>query len=136
MPLQRFATSRWYRSALHAALVAMLLLLVGPLISQLQAGHHHHQDGHHEHHHGDSVSHHEHSRQYAGPVTPSEPIFTWFHECGYCSLWQQFPSAHALLPAIARQAFIHHAPLPQMPQLGFASLDNYRHAPPRAPPAA
>ncbi|WP_447894567.1 DUF2946 family protein [Vreelandella sp. GE22] len=109
------------------ALVAMLLLLVGPLISQLQA---------HDHaHHGD---HHEHSGlgHDGQPTAPSEPIFTWFHECGYCSIWQQFPSAHALLPTIARQAFIHQAPLPQMPLQGFASLDHYRHAPPRAPPAA
>ncbi|UYF99685.1 DUF2946 family protein [Halomonas sp. GD1P12] len=138
MPLQRFTHRRWYRVALHAALTAMLLLLIGPLISQSQAGHHE------AHRHAASGAHHDHPssahRSHAAPETspePSiEPIFTWFHECGYCSLWQQFPSAHAFLPAIARQAFVHHAPRPKSPHQGFASFDNYLHAPVRAPPLA
>ncbi|WP_447956613.1 DUF2946 family protein [Vreelandella sp. EE7] len=133
MQLQRSTGKHWYRIALCMALVAMLLLLVGPLISQLQAHDHAHHGDHHAH---SGLGHEGHHAHHGQPPAPTEPIFTWFHECGYCSIWQQFPSAHALLPTIARQAFIHQAPLPQMPLQGFASLDHYRHAPPRAPPAA
>ncbi|MFI0473430.1 DUF2946 family protein [Halomonas sp. HMF6819] len=143
MPLQRFAHSRWYRVALHAALTAMLLLLISPLISQSQAGHHDQHAGHHDaahSHDAPSAHHHAHPSAHDHSTHVSqqslEPIFTWFHECGYCSLWQQFPSSHAFLPAIARQAFVHHAPRPKPPHQGFASFDNYLHAPVRAPPLA
>ncbi|MFG6176034.1 DUF2946 family protein [Halomonas sp. THAF12] len=87
-----------YRLAAGLALLAMIMLFAGPLTSQLQAADHHHPPGEHEagHSHG------------AMPGMPTSgdgaAVFRWFEPCGYCALWQQFPSAHVALPAIAREA--------------------------------
>ncbi|MFC4208206.1 hypothetical protein ACFOWV_09970 [Vreelandella malpeensis] len=111
------------------------------MISQSQAGHHDHHAGHpHAAHSHDAHSAHPHAHQsahshssHASPQT-LEPIFTWFHECGYCSLWQQFPTAHAVVPGIARQAFIAHAPPSRHSPQALPPCDHYPNARPRAPP--
>ncbi|MCS2608037.1 DUF2946 family protein [Halomonas dongshanensis] len=138
----RCTTTSWYRPALWVAMAAMWLLLLGPVISQLQASDHHAAHGHHHataqanqpahHHHGHD--HHVHASASTSTAEPLPAIFTWFHECGYCSLWQQFPTAHASLPAIARQAFLLDAPPCKHSPKAFIPGDRYPHARPRAPP--
>ncbi|MEL7612818.1 hypothetical protein AAGW18_09965 [Vreelandella titanicae] len=119
----------------------MHLLLAGPLISQYQAGDQHHanQDtshlsshqggGHHQHATPQASKHHHSSNAEA-----VEPVFNWFHQCGYCTVWQQFPTAHTFLPAISLQAFITHDQLLTQPTQAMQSCDNYPHALTRAPP--
>ncbi|MDN7132305.1 DUF2946 domain-containing protein [Vreelandella profundi] len=139
MQLQRSADRLWYRTALFIAFVAMSLLLVGPLISQYQANGEHHADHKASHHTGD---HHQHAapqasnnhQHHTSHVETLEPIFTWFHQCGYCAVWQQFPTTHTFLPAISLQAFIKHNTLLTQPKQAMQSCDNYPHALTRAPP--
>lgn len=116
------------------AFVAMHLLLTGPLISQYQAGgqHHAHHAGGHDHHAAQQADHDYH---HADQIETLEPVFNWFHQCGYCAVWQQFPSTHTFLPAIGRQAFIAHSLLLTQPIQDIQSWDNYPHALTRAPPA-
>ncbi|WP_447045741.1 DUF2946 domain-containing protein [Vreelandella sp. H-I2] len=140
MQLSRSIATLWYRIALYMAFVAMHLLLTGPLISQYQSGGQHHANqeaSHHASHQGDyhshtatQTSHHHH----AGHAKSVEPIFNWFHQCGYCTVWQQFPTAHTFLPAISLQAFITHDQLLTQPTQAMQSCDNYPHALTRAPP--
>ncbi|MGP9567872.1 hypothetical protein ACT3RP_10555 [Halomonas sp. AOP5-B2-8] len=147
MYLSRSVGTLWYRMALFMAFVAMHLLLGGPLISQYQAGgqHHanhgtHHPPSHPSSHHGGG--HHQHAapqasndhHHHAGQAETVEPIFNWFHQCGYCAVWQQFPTTQALLPAIGQQAFITHERLLSQPAQGTQSCDTYPHALTRAPP--
>lgn len=122
MQLQRSADKLWYRIALYMAFIAMYLLLAGPLISQYQGGGHHHTASKISHHH--QTSH----------TEGMEPVFHWFHQCGYCAVWQQFPTAHAFLPAISLQAFITHDHLLTQSTQVMKSCDNYPHALTRAPP--
>ncbi|WP_193092665.1 DUF2946 domain-containing protein [Halomonas colorata] len=141
MQLQRSANKHWYRIALCMAFVAMQLLLVGPLISQYQSDgqhHAHHEASHHSSHQGGG--HHQHTapqashHHHVGHAEEVEPIFNWFHQCGYCAIWQQFPTAHTSLPAISLQAFITHDQLLTQPTQAIKSCDNYPHALTRAPP--
>lgn len=117
------------------AFLAMHLLLTGPLISQYQAGgqHHAHHTGGHDHHAVQQADHSHH--HHAGQADTLEPVFNWFHQCGYCAVWQQFPSTHTFLPAIGRQAFIAHGLLTTQPTQDIQSWNNYPHALTRAPPA-
>lgn len=134
MQLHRSADRLWYRTALFIAFVAMSLLLVGPLISQYQAGGEHHaghEGGHHQHAAPQASTDHHH---HAGQAETVEPIFNWFHQCGYCAVWQQFPTTQALLPAIGQQAFITHERLLTQSTQGTQSCDTYPHALTRAPP--
>lgn len=158
MYLSRSVGTLWYRMALFMAFVAMHLLLGGPLISQYQAGGQHHAShgtdhssshhashlsshpsshtsshqggGHHQHAAPQASKHHHHS----GHAEAVEPVFNWFHQCGYCTVWQQFPTAHTFLPAISLQAFITHDQLLTQPTQAMQSCDNYPHALTRAPP--
>lgn len=146
MHLSRSVGTLWYRIALYMAFVAMHLLLGGPLISQYQAGGQHHanhgtdhssshssshQNGNHHQHAAPQASQHHHS---AGHAEAVEPIFNWFHQCGYCTVWQQFPTTPTVLPAISQQAFITHGQLLTQPTQAMRSCDNYPHALTRAPP--
>jgi len=142
MYLSRSVGTLWYRIALFMAFVAMHLLLGGPLISQYQSGGQHHANhrtdhasshqggGHHQHAAPPASKHHHHS----GHAEAVEPVFNWFHQCGYCTVWQQFPTAHTFLPAISLQAFITHDQLLTQPTQAMQSCDNYPHALTRAPP--
>ncbi|MGY4878203.1 hypothetical protein ACLUEY_09990 [Vreelandella aquamarina] len=124
------------------AFMAMQLLLVGPLISQYQSGeqhHSHHGASHHSSH--QNGGHHQHTalkasnhHHHAGLDETVEPIFNWFHQCGYCAIWQQFPTSHTALPAISLQAFITHDHLLTQPTQAMQSCDNYPHALTRGPP--
>lgn len=162
MHLSRSVGTTWYRIALCMAFVAMHLLLIGPLISQYQSGdshHAHHGTDHSSSHpssHPSSHSsshpsshlsshqgggHHQHAApqasqhlHHSGHAEAVEPVFNWFHQCGYCSVWQQFPTAHTCLPAISLQAFITHDHLLTQPTQAMQSCDNYPHALTRAPP--
>ncbi|WP_137079981.1 DUF2946 domain-containing protein [Halomonas caseinilytica] len=76
------------------SLMAMVMLFLGPLISQIQA----------------SGSQHPLVRMAAMPgITvsnihdmPETAVFNWHDQCGYCSLWQHFPTAHIDVPAVVR----------------------------------
>lgn len=142
MQLSRSVGTLWYRIALCMAFVAMHLLLGGPLISQYQAGGQHHANhnaslpsshlgGNHHQHAAPQASQHHHSSGHAEAV---EPIFNWFHQCGYCTVWQQFPTTHTFLSAFSLQAFITHGQLLMQPTQAMQSCDNYPHALTRAPP--
>ncbi|WP_435638908.1 DUF2946 domain-containing protein [Carnimonas bestiolae] len=84
------------RLAAVMALFAMLILFVGPVVSQLQNVERHSTVG--QHHNAMAgcdmadmqPSHHDHENA----------LSHWFDQCGYCSLWQHFPTAPFDLPVI------------------------------------
>jgi len=122
----RSADSLWYRAALYLAFVAIYLLFAGPLLSQLQASH---ASGHaHHDEHALCLSH--------SDPTPSSShaLEHWHHQCDYCGVWQQSPSAPNHLPAIGSWAFIDASPLPNTFYQRTVVWLDYPHACPRAPP--
>ncbi|WP_072821729.1 DUF2946 family protein [Modicisalibacter ilicicola] len=84
--------------AAYLALAAMAIVFLGPLISQVQAGDRHDSSMAGMSHAG--------MPDHAAPVNPqAEVALTWFDQCGYCSFWQHFPTAHVVTPKVARDAF-------------------------------
>ncbi|MBH8579210.1 DUF2946 domain-containing protein [Bisbaumannia pacifica] len=102
--------SQHHRSRLAArfALLAMLLLVTGPLIGQLRAAGHTGHTGHTGHishvGHTGHISHAGHTghNSHAGHGdTQPQAAFGWHAQCGYCSLFQQVPVLMAMLPYVA-----------------------------------
>lgn len=90
--------SQHHRSRLAArfALLAMLLLVTGPLIGQLRAAGHTGHTGHISH-----VGHTGHNSHAGHGDTQPQAAFGWHAQCGYCSLFQQVPVLMAMLPYVA-----------------------------------
>lgn len=106
------------------ALVAMYLLLVGPLFSQLQAA----KQAHHAAYDAELCG------TLPEPSSSSGSHAHWHHQCEYCVVWQHSPTSHTYLPAIGIRAFITPMQLPTVFVQGIAALHNYPHALTRAPP--
>lgn len=86
------------RSSARLALLAMWLVVAGPLIGQLSAA----EQGDHGHHGG----HGRHAGHPAGQMVSmaeesSSALLHWQMACGYCSLFQQMPVLSARLPRVA-----------------------------------
>ncbi|MBZ9558915.1 MULTISPECIES: DUF2946 family protein [Modicisalibacter] len=115
------------RQAASCALLAMLLVVFGPLIGQLSGAAHAT--------HGDAPR---------GIATAHEAriadhpagVFAWHDACGYCTLFQHCPVLDVALPPAATASL---APLDQpagAPRVAHATPALAAHAPPRAPPIA
>ncbi|MDR5890559.1 MULTISPECIES: DUF2946 domain-containing protein [Halomonas] len=92
--IRTLVTRRYRRSVARLALLAMWLVVAGPLIGQFSAAERvQHGSGHH------GMAHHEAMGQVAPSVADeAEPHR---HEaCGYCSLFQRMPVLSALLPGV------------------------------------
>lgn len=116
------------------ALLAMVMVFVGPLISQLEtdatsltrASHYGTPaDSRHGHMQGAAPCH-AHANEQA--------VFTWHDQCGYCSLWQCFPVTGAAIPItkrdILKPAAAHFHPAP----INRHSVPVFLNALSRAPP--
>ncbi|MDF3917867.1 DUF2946 domain-containing protein [Salinicola salarius] len=77
-------------------MLAMVMLFLGPLISQIQASGSHHSSMRMAAMPGMSMSHMD--------DAPEAAVFSWHDQCGYCSLWQHFPTANIDVPAVVRDA--------------------------------
>ncbi|MFC3291644.1 DUF2946 domain-containing protein [Modicisalibacter luteus] len=128
MPRRRHA--RTYRHAVSLALIAMLLLVTGPVIGQLSAfddlGHHLHSDA---------------SRSAMTSATtsaqhpPLSEAIGWHAQCGYCSLFQHFPVLPGALTPAARLALWAAGQPLASPQAAHGHLAVFPNALSRAPPA-
>lgn len=126
MPLRRHAQA--YRHAVSLALIAMLLLVTGPVIGQLSAfgepGHHPHSDASMSAMTSAPAHHH-----------PLSEAIGWHEQCDYCSLFQHFPVlSGALLPLARHALWIAGQPLAS-PRAAYGHLAVFPHALTRAPPA-
>ncbi|WP_157959069.1 DUF2946 domain-containing protein [Salinicola endophyticus] len=121
--------SAYRRLAASLALLAMMMLFLGPLISQIQA----------------SESSHSSMRMAAMPGmsmasmhardTPERAVFAWHDQCGYCSLWQHFPTAHSDVPAVVRSVLKPAGGRFESPRPAASSDHLWFEGRPRAPPA-
>ncbi|SHJ84963.1 DUF2946 domain-containing protein [Halomonas caseinilytica] len=98
--LHRFQHHR-SRLAVRFALLAMLLLAIGPMIGQVSAA-----VGSGHDHAGHSMSASSHMvMQASGESDHGTPhhaaMHHWQVQCGYCSLFQQMPVLMAMLPRVA-----------------------------------
>lgn len=120
---------RAHRHAVRLALVAMLLLLAGPIIGQLSAF----GESGLGHHAGASMAHAADESIRAAPHRAKAA--SWHDQCGYCPLFQHCPVIAVALPKAAR------APVPATAQPATAtsaahgSLATFPHALTRAPPS-
>lgn len=113
------ALYRLRRPVARLALLAMLLLVLGPLVGQLSAAPRDHhaghgagmaEDSHHAGHPGAGVVEREHHADHAAGVSASArsaeardvaPVAAhWHAACGYCTLFQQMPVLSAMLPSV------------------------------------
>ncbi|KGE79319.1 DUF2946 domain-containing protein [Halomonas sp. ND22Bw] len=99
--IRTLVTRRYRRSVARLALLAMWLVVAGPLIGQLSAA----GPGHHvEHHHAQAhAAGHRVSTAEAPASTEggsSAAVLHWQVACGYCTLFQQMPVLSALLPGV------------------------------------
>lgn len=144
----RSADSFWYRAALYLAFAAIYLLFAGPLLSQwqAQASSLDHASEHSSKHALEHLSEHSpaHAHGHDGTdlcETPApsshanNPLHHWYHQCDYCGIWQNTPTAPHHLPAIGSVAFITRTPLPTAFTQHAAAVQAYPHAYPRAPPS-
>ncbi|CBV43150.1 DUF2946 domain-containing protein [Halomonas elongata] len=99
-----------HRSRLFArfALLAMLLLVIGPLIGQVSAAGVHDHAGHTTHvGHTMETSPHM-AMSASGETDHGTPhhaaVLHWQVQCGYCSLFQQMPVLMAMLPRVVPMA--------------------------------
>lgn len=114
------------RTAALLALVAMAMLFLGPLISQVESA---------ERHHGMAgMSHSGMPGMMPMGEMPKAAVFHWFDQCGYCSLWQHFPTAHIHVPAVARDALKPAGRRIQSPVSSAADAPTFPNALSRAPP--
>lgn len=88
--------SAYRHPAASLAMLAMVMLFLGPLISQIQASGSHHSSMRMAAMPGMSMSHMD--------DAPEAAVFSWHDQCGYCSLWQHFPTANIDVPAVVRDA--------------------------------
>ncbi|MDT8894410.1 DUF2946 domain-containing protein [Halomonas sp. I1] len=99
--LHRFQHHRSCRAA-RFALLAMLLLVIGPLIGQVSAA-----DGGAHDHAGHRMAASPQMAMSASDETGQHEaghhaaVFCWQTQCGYCSLFQQMPVLMAMLPHVA-----------------------------------
>ncbi|TDX29353.1 DUF2946 family protein [Modicisalibacter xianhensis] len=125
MPLRHHA--RAYRHAVHLALIAMLLLVTGPVIGQLSAFG---EPGHHSHA-GASM-----------PTLSSPPAHQsqlpetlgWHEQCGYCSLFHHSPVLSGALPAVAHTFLLAAGEPLAATRPAHGGLAIFPHALTRAPP--
>ncbi|MDN3556591.1 DUF2946 domain-containing protein [Halomonas maura] len=91
------ALHRHSRPAARLALLAMLLLVAGPLVGQLSAA----GQGQHAGH-GADQTHRLHAPAAATAEAPAGDAAAayWHAACGYCSLFQQMPVLSAMLPSV------------------------------------
>lgn len=129
MTMMRLAqTSSAYRQlAASLALMAMVMLFWGPLISQIQAGDSHHPSMRMDAMPGMSMSH--------SHDMPEAAVFSWHDQCGYCSLWQHFPTAHSDVPAVFRSVLKPASARFESPRPSASDRRHQLEGRPRAPPA-
>ncbi|MFG6176017.1 DUF2946 domain-containing protein [Halomonas sp. THAF12] len=105
------ALHRHRRPVARLALLAMLLLVLGPLVGQLSASQRDHHaghasggtaHGHHAGHHGASEMerHADHGMAMPAEARNAAPEARWHAACGYCTLFQQMPVLSAMLPSV------------------------------------
>ncbi|MBB3141912.1 DUF2946 domain-containing protein [Halomonas organivorans] len=87
---------RHRRPAARLALLAMLLLVLGPLIGQLSAAERHHHAGHAMDMAKPGVM----AMAVEADATASSSTHHWHPACGYCTLFQQMPVLSAMLPSV------------------------------------
>ncbi|WP_016855510.1 DUF2946 domain-containing protein [Halomonas smyrnensis] len=89
-------TRRYRRSVARLALLAMWLVVAGPLIGQFSAAERAHHGAAHQGRHHEAMS------RGASSVAMTNEAAPHRHEaCGYCSLFQRMPVLSALLPSVA-----------------------------------
>ncbi|MCK2184279.1 DUF2946 domain-containing protein [Halomonas getboli] len=98
--IRQLATPCRFRSPARLALLAMWLVVAGPLIGQLSAAGHAHHGGAHlaGHRLGPAMSMAEAPASIDGAAAA---VLHWQVACGYCTLFQQMPVLSALLPSVA-----------------------------------
>lgn len=119
-----------YRYAARLALIAMLLLVTGPVIGQLSAFG---ESGHHQPdvsmptmaHAASPAQHH-----------PLSNVIGWHEQCGYCSLYQHFPVLAGILPPVAHMPLLAAAVQAADTHSAYGRLTVFPHALTRAPPAS
>ncbi|WOD08371.1 DUF2946 domain-containing protein [Marinomonas sp. GJ51-6] len=121
LPIMRYA---------RLGLVAMTLLVFGPLVGQLTASpmssHMEMMDGSsHEHEHHSHHSHHEHN---------ANMVHDWNEQCGYCTLLEHFPFLNIFVPTFEKIGYSTiQAPI-EFTRSIFGSINLYVLALKRAPP--
>lgn len=120
---------RPHRLAARLALVAMLLLLVGPVIGQLSAF----GESAHGHHAGTPMAHA--ADESARADAHRTKAASWLDPCGYCSLFQHCPVIADALPRAARASVPATAQPATAPCAAHGSLAVFPHALTRAPPS-
>ncbi|MFC0338075.1 Protein of unknown function [Kushneria avicenniae] len=118
------------RQAVSLALMAMIMMFAGPLISQTRlVGTEEHQG-----HRSAAMTHSVMMSAAMASEHHQANVFKWFDQCGYCSLWQHFPAT----PPDHLPLLRDHGKPPSLVVMhtlrGMATAPVFPHALSRAPP--